>query len=112
MAGTSMWSYISPEQRAPKEHPLRPIKAMIERVFRELSPKFIGLYSERGRPSIPPEQLLCALVLQVLYSIRSERALMEQLDYNLLFRWFCDLAMDKPMTGKPRGVNIVMPRFR
>lgn len=92
-----MWSYVSPEQRVPKDHPLRPIKKVVDAIFTELSPKFDELYSDRGRPSIPPEHLLSALILQAVYSIRSERQLMEQLDYNLLFRWFCDLNMDDPI---------------
>src|SRR2546427_7170916 len=89
-----MWSYVPLEQRIPAEHPLRPLRAMVDVVLRELSPQFDQLYSTVGRPSIPPEHLLCALLLQVLYSVRSERLLMEQLDYNLLFRWFVGLAMD------------------
>ena len=89
-----MWSYVPLEQRIPAEHPLRPLRAMVDVVLRELSPQFDQLYSKVGRPSIPPEQLLRALLLQVLYSVRSERLLMEQLDYNLLFRWFVGLAMD------------------
>jgi len=91
---TAMWSYISPEQRVPADHPLRPIKKMVDAALRELSPLFDAMYSERGRPSIPPERLLCAQVLQALYSVRSERMLMEQLDYNMLFRWFCDMNLD------------------
>ena len=89
-----MWSYISPEQRVPSDHPLRPIRAMVDAILAELSPQFATLYSPVGRPSIPPEKLLRALLLQVLYSTRSERLLMEQLDYNLLFRWFVGLNMD------------------
>src|SRR5712691_1998902 len=89
-----MWSYISPEQRVPQDHPLRPIRAMVDAILAELSPEFATLYSPVGRPSIPPEKLLRALLLQVLYSTRSERLLMEQLDYNLLFRWFVGLNMD------------------
>jgi transposase len=89
-----MWSYVPLEQRIPAEHPLRPLRAMVDVVLRELSPQFDQLYSNFGRPSIPPEHLLRALLLQVLYSVRSERLLMEQLDYNLLFRWFVGLAMD------------------
>src|SRR4030088_1811457 len=87
-----MWSYLSPEQRVPADHPLRPIRAMVDTILAELSPAFATLYSPVGRPSIPPEKLLRALLLQVLYSTRSERLLMEQLDYNLLFRWFVGLA--------------------
>ncbi len=89
-----MWSYLSPEQRVPADHPLRPIRAMVDTILAELSPAFATLYSPVGRPSIPPEKLLRALLLQVLYSTRSERLLMEQLDYNLLFRWFVGLNMD------------------
>src|SRR5258705_9833786 len=92
-----MWSYLSPEQRVPADHPLRPIRAMVDTVLAELSPEFAKLYSPVGRPSIPPEKLLRALLLQVLYSTRSERLLMEQLDYNLLFRWFVGLNMDAPV---------------
>lgn len=92
-----MWSYIQPEQRVPQDHPLRPIRAMVDQALRELSPRFALLYSHTGRPSIPPEQLLRALLLQAFYSVRSERQLMEQLDYNLLFRWFVGLSMDDPI---------------
>ena len=89
-----MYSYISAEQRVPENHPLRPIRAMVDAVLREMSRNFARLYAKRGRPSIPPERLLRALLLQVLFSIRSERMLMEQLDYNLLYRWFVGLNMD------------------
>ncbi len=92
-----MWSYIQPEQRVPQDHPLRPIRAMVDRALKALSPRFALLYSHTGRPSIPPEQLLRALLLQAVYSVRSERQLMEQLDYNLLFRWFVGLNMDDPI---------------
>ena len=92
-----MWSYIAPEQRVPADHPLRPIRAMVGAILAELSPEFAKLYSPVGRPSIPPEKLLRALLLQILYSTRSERLLMEQLDYNLLFRWFVGLNMDDPI---------------
>ena len=90
-----MWSYLQPEQRVPQDHPLRPIRAMVDQALRDLSPRFALLYSHTGRPSIPPEQLLRALLLQAFYSVRSERQLMEQLDYNLLFRWFVGLSMDE-----------------
>ncbi len=93
----AVFSYVSPAQRVPKEHPLRAVRIMVDVVLRELSPEFQKLYSHTGRPSIPPERLLRALLLQVLYSIRSERMLMEQLDYNLLFRWFVGLSMDDPI---------------
>src|SRR5260221_727468 len=92
-----MFSYISPEQRIPKDHPLRPIRTMVDAVLKEMSPRFETLYSTRGRPSIAPEKLLRALLLQVLYTVRSERQLMEQLDYNLLFRWFVGLNVDDPV---------------
>jgi transposase len=92
-----MWSYVAPDQRVPPDHPLRPIRTMVDTILTELSPEFAKLYSPVGRPSIPPEKLLRALLLQVLYSTRSERLLMEQLDYNLLFRWFVGLNMDDPV---------------
>jgi len=92
-----MWSYVTPEQRVPADHPLRPIREITNEVLRELSPRFTRIYSKWGRPSIPPEKLLRALLLQALYTIRSERQLMEQLDYNLLFRWFVGLGMDAPI---------------
>ena len=88
------YSYIMPEDRVPKDHPLRPIKQMVNGSLKELSPLFTKLYSRMGRPSIPPEMLLRATLLQILYSIRSERMLMEQLEYNILFRWFVGLSMD------------------
>src|SRR5687768_1968312 len=90
----TMFSYVAPEQRVPADHPLRAIRTMVDTALRELSPEFARLYPKTGRPSIPPEKLLRALLLQLLYSIRSERQLMEQLDYNLLFRWFVGLSMD------------------
>jgi len=89
-----MFSYVSTESRIPDDHPLRATREMTNRALMQLDPKFRKLYSRTGRPSIPPEQLLRALLLQVLYSIRSERMLMEQLEYNLLFRWFVGLEMD------------------
>ena len=90
----AMFSYLSPEQRVPADHPLRPIRQMVDEVLKGLSGRFDRMYAEMGRPSIAPEKLLRALLLQILYSIRSERLLMEQLDYNLLFRWFVGLNMD------------------
>src|SRR5579864_2767714 len=89
-----VFSYISPEQRVRKDHPLRPIRAMVDKVLKELSPEFDKMYSKVGRPSIPPEQLLRALLLQMLYSVRSERLLVEEIDYNILFRWFVGLNLD------------------
>ena len=91
----AMFSYVSPEQRVPQDHPLRPVREMVDTILQEMSPRFARLYSERGRPSIAPERLLRALLLQIFYSIRSERLLMEQLDYNLLFRWFVGMEMDE-----------------
>jgi transposase len=93
----AMFSYVSPEARVPQDHPLRRIRQVTNEVLRGLSPEFERLYAEVGRPSVPPEKLLRALLLQVLYSIRSERLLIEQLDYNLLFRWFVGLTMDDPV---------------
>src|SRR5512135_400501 len=90
----AMFSYVSAEQRIPQDHPLRPIRQMVDAALRRLSRDFDALYSDMGRASIPPERLLRALLLQVLYSIRSERLLMEQLEYNLLFRWFVGLGID------------------
>jgi len=91
---SKMFSYVSPEARIPADHPLRATREMTNRALAGLDRKFRKLYSRTGRPSVPPEQLLRALLLQVLYSIRSERMLMEQLEYNLLFRWFVGLEMD------------------
>jgi len=89
-----MFSYLSPEQRVPQNHPLRSIRKIADAVFVELSPQFDKMYARMGRPSIAPEKLLRALLLQVLYSVRSERLLMEELNYNLLFRWFVGLNLD------------------
>lgn len=89
-----MFSYVALEDRIPQDHPLRAIRKVVEQVLAGMSNEFDRLYSEVGRPSIPPERLLRALLLQVFYSIRSERLLMEQLDYNLLFRWFVGLEID------------------
>ena len=92
-----MFSYISPEARVPPNHPLRRIRALVRDVLSELNRSLGKLYASEGRPSIPPEQLLSALLLQVFYGIRSERQLMEQLDYNLLYRWFVGLSPDDPV---------------
>ena len=91
----AMFSYVSPEQRVPRDHPLRPIREMVDTILQEMSPRFARLYSQRGRPSIAPERLLRVLLLQIFYSVRSERLLMEQLHYNLLFRWFVGMEMDE-----------------
>jgi transposase len=94
---SGMFSYLSPEERVPERHPLRAIRRMTDEVLKGLSTKFNELYSATGRPSIAPEKLLRALLLQILYTVRSERLLMEQLEYNLLFRWFVGLNMDEPV---------------
>lgn len=91
---SAMFSYVSPEQRVPADHPLRPIRVMVDRVLAGMDQRFDGMYSDVGRCSVAPEKLLRALLLQILYSIRSERLLMEQLAYNLLFRWFVGMNMD------------------
>ena len=96
-AGCSLIFYLSPEQRVPQDHPLRRIRPLVREVLHELSPSLGRLYAREGRPSVPPERLLSALLLQVFYSIRSERQLIEQLDYNLLYRWFVGLAPDDPV---------------
>jgi transposase len=92
-----IFSYLSPEERVPADHPLRAIRRMTDAIFDRLSSQFDRLYSTMGRPSIPPEKLLRALLLQGLYTVRSERLLVEQLQYNLLFRWFVGLSMDDPV---------------
>src|SRR6266496_2232845 len=92
-----LFSYIAPEARVPANHPLRKIRELVRDVLGELNRSLGKLYASEGRPSIPPEQLLSALLLQVFYGIRSERQLMEQLDYNLLYRWFVGLSPDDPI---------------
>ena len=94
---SGMFSYLSPEQRVRPDHPLRAIRRMTDQVLASLSPRFTKMYSDIGRPSIPPEQLLRALLLQSLYTVRSERLLMEEIDYSVLFRWFVGLGMDDPI---------------
>ena len=93
----SMFSYVTPEARVRPDHPLRPIRRMTDAALERLSARFDRLYSTTGRPSIPPEKLLRALLLQMLYSIRSERLLMEELDYRVLYRWFVGLSLDDPV---------------
>ena len=92
-----MFFYISAEKRIPNDHPLRPVKVMVEECLKSLDERFSKMYSSIGRPSIAPERLLKALVLQILYSVRSERALIEHIDYNILFRWFIGLHLDEPV---------------
>src|ERR1700730_14051877 len=89
-----IFSYLSPEMRVRKDHPLRAIRAMVDEVLTQLSRRFDAMYARVGRPSIAPEKLLRAQLLQMLYSVRSERLLMEEMDYNLLFRWFVGLNAD------------------
>ncbi len=90
----ALFSYVSLESRIPADHPIRPLRRLVDQVLADLSPHFAELYTSRGRPSIAPERLLRALLLQVLYSVRSERQLVEQLEYNMLFRWFVGLQLD------------------
>jgi transposase len=90
-----MFSYLSPEQRVRKDHPLRAIRAMVDEILQALSAEFDRMYAREGRPSIAPEKLLRAQLLQMLYSIRSERLLMEEIDYSVLFRWFVGLNLDE-----------------
>ena len=92
-----MFSYLSPEQRVRADHPLRAIRRLTDEVLAALSPRFTKMYSDIGRPSIPPEQLLRALLIQSLYTVRSERLLMEEIDYSVLYRWFVGLSMDDPI---------------
>ena len=94
---THMFNYLSPEQRVPADPPLRAVRALTDEALQTMSRRFASLYATTGRPSIPPEQLLRALLLQVLYTVRSERLLMEELNDNLLFRWFVGLNMDDPV---------------
>jgi transposase len=92
----TMFSFVSPEHWVPRGHPLRPIKAMADEVLASMSRTFNRMYSKVGRPSIPPERLLKAQILIALYTVRSDRMFCEQLDYNLLFRWFLDMKIDDP----------------
>ena len=94
---SSMFSYLSPEQRVRKDHPLRAIRVMADRALAQLSDRFDAMYATTGRPSIPPEKLLRAQLIQMLYSVRSERLLMEEIDYSLLYRWFVGMNLDEPV---------------
>ena len=102
----AMFCYISPESFVPKEHPLRPLKKLVDSALKEISPLFDDIYSHTGRPSIPPEKLLKASLLQAFYTIRSERQLVEQIGYNILFRWFLDMAMDEKAWMPPFSQRI------
>src|SRR5579864_1262083 len=97
-----LFSYESLEERVPADHPLRPIRIMVDEALKAMDGRFDEIYGEDGRKSIPPERLLRALLLQMFYTIRSERMLMEQLEYNLLFRWFVGLEMDEARCGTTR----------
>ncbi len=92
-----LFSYLSPETMVPQDHPLRVIRSLTNAALDRLSPAFNKLYSQIGRPPIPPEQLLRALLLQALFTVRSKRQLVEQLTYNMMFRWFVGLSMDAPV---------------
>jgi len=92
-----MFSYVAPQTRVRVNRPSRAIHALVRDILSEMNRSFAWLYSKEGRPSVPPEQLLSALLIQVLYGVRSERQLMEQLDYNLLYRWFVGLSPDDPV---------------
>ena len=94
---SGMFSYVTLEQRVPGDHPVRRIRGLVDAALKQMDSEFNTLYACKGRPSIAPERLLRAQLLMVLYSIRSERQLMEQLNYNLLFRWFVGLEMDDPV---------------
>jgi transposase len=93
----ALFSYISTEARVAADHPLRAIRVLVDDILQQMSPEFDALYAVGGRPSIPPGRLLRAQLLQLFYSVRSERLLMEQLDYNILFRWFVGLELDEPI---------------
>src|SRR5690242_18128848 len=94
---SGMFSYVSLEERVPPDHPLRAIRKMVDEILRVMAKDFDGMYARTGRPSVPPERLLRAALLQIFYSVRSERMLMEQMNYNLLFRWFVGLELDEPV---------------
>src|SRR5689334_8072234 len=94
---SSMFSYLSPEQRVRKDHPLRTIRAMADQALVNMSERFDAMYAKTGRPSIPPEKLLRAQLIQMLYTVRSERLLMEEIDYSVLFRWFVGMNLDEPV---------------
>lgn len=94
---SGMFSYVSLEERVPQDHPLRAIRKAVDEILRAMAKDFDGMYAKTGRPSVPPERLLRAVLLQIFYTVRSERMLMEQMNYNLLFRWFVGLEMDEPV---------------
>ncbi len=104
----SLFSYVDLEERIPPRHPLRKIRQVVNDALSSLDAEFEALYTDFGRPSIPPERLIRASLLQILFSLRSERPLMEQMDYNLMFRWFVGLGIDDPVWGEGRlGIDPV-----
>ena len=109
-SGDELFSFVRLEERVPSDHPLRVIRGLADKVLAELSGNFSGLYAHTGRPSIPPGMLLRATLLQALYSVRSERMLMEQINYNLLFRWFVGLSMDARVWHPTGFTHLAVPR--
>ena len=101
---SGMFSYVSLEERVPQDHPLRRIRETVDEILRRMAKDFESLYAKTGRPSVPPERLLRAVLLQIFYTVRSERLLLEQMNYNLLFRWFVGLEMDEhaKLAERPR----------
>ena len=108
MQQLGMFSYVSVEERVPADHPIRTLRILVDTILLQLDPLLAARYAPIGRVSIPPERLLRAALLQVLYSVRSERLLMEQLNYNLLFRWFVGLNIDDPVWTTPRSRSIAI----
>ena len=108
----SLFSYVDIEARIPARHPLRLIRRVVDDALASLDAEFEALYAPEGRPSIPPERLIRASLLQILFSVRSERQLMEQLDYNLMFRWFVGLGIDDAVWGEGRPETCPVDRFQ
>lgn len=108
----SLFSYVDLEERIPPRHPLRKIRHVVNDALASLDAEFEALYTDFGRPSIPPERLIRASLLQILFSVRSERQLMEQMDYNLMFRWFVGLGIDDPVWGEGRPEICPVDRFQ
>ena len=100
---SGMFSYVSLEDRVPQDHPLRGIRKTVAEILHSMAKDFDGMYAKTGRPSVPPERLLRAVLLQIFYTVRSERMLMEQMSYNLLFRWFVGLELDEPVWNHEIG---------
>jgi hypothetical protein len=114
---SDIFSYLSPEQRVRQNHPLRAIRAMADLALWSMSSRFDAMYAKTGRPSIPPEKLLRAQLIQMLYSVRSERLLMEEIDYSVLYRWFVGMNLDEPVwdvtvTGAPDALLKLPARLR